>query len=255
MPVGFALHPPPIPKLNRVQRHPAVRMYSAAVTWSIVMRTSHLRVLAFCIATLVSFSVWGLDSQCGDGLAPPPPLNPQWKGVAYQGMIDRINPKHVQNVKILFLGDPVPAVVQKHGRDTALYGYGGLVGVRKKSILGLVNQSVRFYLIDANGILIKFTNINEMEQEAVTPESHRVVITVTGEYKPNPNYDPPSKDKKDDRGKKKDKRHGRGDRRHEPEYIWVPKHEKSIVPVLDAYQEERLIVFQNTSIDRQPVYQ
>lgn len=139
------------------------------------MRTMYLRALTLCIIILVCFSAWGMDRQYATGLAPLPSLNPQWKGVAYQGMIDRINPKHVQNVKILFMGDPVPAVVQKHGRDTALYGYGGLVGVRKKSILGLVNQSVRFYLIDANGVLIKFTNINEMEQETVTPEFHRVI--------------------------------------------------------------------------------
>lgn len=211
--------------------------------------------LSLCIVGVFCIPVWSMDGQLTMGLAPLPLLNQEWKGVAYQGIIERINPKHVQNVKLLFLGEPIPAVVQKYGRNTGLYGYGGLVVVRKKSILGLVNQSVRFYLIDASGILIKFTDINEMEREIVTPEFHRVIITVTGEYKPNPDYVPPSKDKGGDRKQSKAGRHGRKDGRHEPEYIWVTKEEKSIVPVMDAYQEERLAAFWNSRIDRQPVYQ
>lgn len=213
--------------------------------------------LSMCLTLLSFFTAWGMDNPPAGGLAPLPPLSPHWKTVTYQGMVERINPKHVQNVKFLFLGDPVPAVVQKHGSGTGLYGYGGLVAVRKKSFLGLVIQSVRFYLSDANGTLIKFTDIDDMERESVTPEFHRVVVTVTGEYEPNPNYVPPSKDKdKDnDRKRSKDRRHGRGDQRREPEYIWVTKEEMNIVPVLDAYQEERLIVFRNTRIDRQPVFQ
>lgn len=227
-----------------------------------MLRTTHCGILTICTALLLCFSVRGMDGWHAT-LAPLPPLSPHWKGVAYQGMIDRISPKHVQNVKFLFLGDPVPAVVQKHGRATGLYGYGGLVAVRKKSFLGLVLQTVRFYLVDASGVLIKLTDVNDMEEETTMPEFHRVVVTVTGEYKPNPNYVPPSgkndreKEKGKDRGKgrREERRHGRDDGRREPEHTWVTSEEKKIFPVLDAYQEERLAAFKDAHIDRQPVYQ
>ena len=212
-------------------------------------------VLAWCIAGIFGFSAWGMDSQLHSGLAPLPPLNQQWMGAAYQGIIGRISPKHVKNVKLLFLGEPIPAIVQKYGQNAGLYGYGGLVAVRKKSFLGLTTQSIRFYLVDASGNLIKLTNINEMEREIVTPEFYRVVITVTEEYKPNPNYDPSSTDEERDRRKSRGGWHGPSDWDSEPEFIWVPKEEKSIVPVLDMYQEERLNVFQKTRLDRLPVYQ
>ncbi len=217
------------------------------------MRIIKVWVLALFLTIQSVLSAWGMEYPPAGGLAPLPPLSSQWKTIAYQGMVERINPKHVQNVKFLFLGDPVPAVTRKIGNSTGLYGYGGLVAVRKKSIFGLVLQSVRFYLIDANGILIKFTDIDDMERERVTPEFHRVVVTVTEKREPNPHYVPPSKDKDDKHPK--DRRHGRDGRHREPEYIWVTKEEVKIEPVLDAYQEERLIVFKKTRIDRQPVFQ
>ena len=216
----------------------------------------HMRqgIASLFFALAVCVPLWGMEPPAG-GLAPLPAIAPQWRAMAYQGMIDRINPKHVNNVKFLFLGDPVPALVQKYGNSTALYGYGGLVAVRKKSFLGLVLQSVRFYLVDASGALIKFTPINEMEGEAVSPEMYHINITVTGEYKPNPDYTPPPEDKKGKPGRKPGRHPGGKPDRREPEYIWVATETKTIAPTLDAYQEERLNAFNNTHIDRQPVYQ
>lgn len=174
-------------------------------------------------------------------------LSPQWRNNAYYGMLRQINPKHTQNVKFLFLGDPVPAVLRGGKKQPDMHGYGGLVAVRKKSILWMVKGSVRFYLLDANGNLLALRDIDSMSESDVSPKFYDVDITVTTNYVPNPNVSFPTYDK-----------NGLpeyGSWMNEPAYIWVTEEVKTVTPILDAYNQERLRAFRKAPINQLPVCQ
>lgn len=177
-------------------------------------------------------------------------LAPQWRAAAYGGMVGRLNPtpRIVENVKFLFLGDPVLATVQGRKGRPDMHGYGGLVAIRWKSILWRVEEYVHFYLVDADGNVLSFYNINHGEADDTSPTFYDVRVNRGSTYEKNPSYWPVMYD---NNGAPIP---GSGSR-HEDEYIWVNNEETVIEPVLDARQKEMLRVFRRTSIGKLPVYQ
>ena len=202
---------------------------------------------SFCVCLLFSVAVAAMCTECPQQQPATTlsAINPHWRNVAYHGMIRQINPKHVQNVKFLFLGDPVPATLRRGKRKPDMHGYGGLVAVRKKSILWTVRSSVRFYLLDANGTLLALQDIDNMEEDDVSPKFFDVDIDVTMTYYPPtpivtydkdgvPSFDYTSPGAQGG---------------------WMTHETKTVTPSLDAYQEERLRAFYKTKVDHLPVCQ
>ena len=186
--------------------------------------------------------------ECCPETAPAPamsPLPPQWRATAYQGMIRQMNPRHPHNVKFLFLGDPVPATLKGTRKQAPQYGYGGLVAVRKKSVLWMVNNSVRFYLLDAGGNLLVFRDIDAMDSDDVSPRFYTVDITVTSTYVPpvpTITYD-------------KNGVPSFGNDPFDMNGGWVTSESKSVTPILDAHNQGRLRAFRQTPVDRLPACQ
>ena len=206
--------------------------------------TLRIRMLSVCCAVLLTAAAHAVECCPAPAQSYTPPLSPQWRGAAYQGMIRQIQPKHVENVKFLFLGEPVPAMVKGGRRQPDMYGYGGLVAVRKKSILWIVKSSVRFYLVDANGNLLTLRDIDGMDEGDVSPKFYDVDIDVTVTYIPptptftydaNGNFVP-------------DNTFGNMGE-------WVTEEVKTVTPILDSYNRDRLRAFNASKVDRLPVCQ
>ena len=208
-------------------------------------RLSHF----FCFICLAATATAGFASDC-----PPPapstqnPLNPAWRAAAYPGLVSRLNPrpKSVQNVKFLFLGEPVPAAATRSGG--VAHGYGGLVAMRWKSVLWLVKDTLHFYLVDPEGNVLMFYNIEYGDRNDVTPKFYDVRIDRGSSYERNPNYWPVTYD-------------GNGmpipgtGSIGENEYIWVDTEEKVVEPVLDPYWKDALRSFRRTPIGNLPTCQ
>ncbi len=117
----------------------------------------------------------------------PTYLSPQWKNRTYHGLMQELRPMVPENMKFMFLGDPIPCSLNQGRKKGTLHGYGGFVAMRKKSYLWRTVNILYFYLIDSNGSLCALKYVNDLHEDSLSPQMVDVDITETQVWVP-PTY-------------------------------------------------------------------